>query len=758
MIQMRNELERDLQQQYAEKESGLQNDIHLLTTERDQKDAIIRKHDKKMASAKTRYDQAETATQEARSDLEAVRNEKVEIEAKLHNMQRTTHTTSSCNSAITDLQDRLRQKTDDLERKKEEVTKLERECAELKSANADLKLNYEQQVSDISQHSHIVESLRQENEAERQQERTQSRAAIELAENETRAALKQKDNMQAQLQQAQIHESSLSSTRAALVIERDNLRNKNAELEAVQEASERHVLRLQEQKDEEVQKCERDIVDWRRRHESSDAALKEAEAKIQLQKTEHQRKLEYDEEKYKGIVQALADELDKVKAQVVNGHNIQQKVCQSTSPQTGVLQSLENPQPGKTRKKVHRENNSVLGVTKLSGVHKPLATSHQDPPAGSADVDPGDNLFDEEPQDDALSLVDPALESVEDTQEMAGPMMMLFSDFASQADPEARGRMERRQSTSDEPLSSSADSDELDRMCADSQRSMISKTRNPSDHSDRELLTQQRVAETPPRAVHAPTSNLRSPHSTDRPRSQANTASRMMPPPGTNPSVEKRKPNSVANTFRTSRKAIHEKRGDTTRSEDEEFWGSPDQSSPHQSRLFEDSAALTALEGRPTKSLQSTDYTQCDKRKSIEDLDVPSKRQRNAAGSRDAGSSSDARAQSPYSSQQTTSGTRSRQHVSLLQHSASSTTNAYSRSRLGSAISRTTGRGSSSDQASRSRNQQSSTPRSSAAARTSRVTNGRQLTQQSSSSHRTRSKGKWPFLQRSTCALLIMLL
>jgi chromosome segregation ATPase len=722
-------------QLHAEQQNVQQLNAQIDTLRQNEEELKAREveHDKKMTTAKTRCEQASSSAQKAQLELDNSRKEKLDIDAKLKDLQRTTHDVSSCASELTDLQDRLRQVTDDLERKKKEVTSLESECAQLKASNAELKLHYEQQASEISQHSSRIESLQEENEAERQEERKQGRAAIELAEKQERTILKGIDDLQAKLEQAQLRESKASSTHAALVIECDTLRNQMTELEATQAAKDMHLDCVCEKKDEEVRKCREDLDNWRRRCESSEAALKEAQAKIQFQKTEHHKEVEYDEQKYKAIVQTLEKELDKVKAEAASSHNALQTSLPVTSPHAGAAHSLQNPQTGKGRKKVNRDNRTVLDVTKLSGAHKPSATSHQSPLASHTDAERNDNLFDEITQDGTIFLMDPAARQVEDTEEIAGPMMDFYDAFTIQAGQEASGESKQRQSTSDESSLSSASPEEIAQMLADSQSSMTSKTRNQSENSDKEPLSQQRVAETPPRSIRPSASNFRSPNSTGRPRSQANTASRMMPPPGMISNFENRKPDS--NNSRTSRKAMYEKRDHTSGSRDEESSDSAHQSSPLQPLYAKDSSNMTDYSGQPNTNSQSTNYTPSGKRKSIEDPDVPFKRQRNTPGSYDASSSSGSRTQLPYYTQRSTGGTRSRQYVSSVQVSASPTANTRSRGQPGQGLLL--------DQAPRSRNQQSSTPRSSAATRTSRVTYGRQSTQQSSSSHRTRSKSRW---------------
>jgi hypothetical protein len=608
----------------------------------------------------------------------------------LKTLQRTAQDESS-SLEITILKDCLQRKTGEFECKKEGFAELEQECVRLKKINADLQDLCDEKESKIIQHPAIVESLRQENE-----------------------------------------------------VEREDLRIQNSELKAAKHASEVQLRRVQEEKNELTRRCEEDLDGWQRRHERSDAALKEAEAKIQLQKTECYKKIEFDRQKYEAIVQAVTEELSKLKAQVSESHSFEKQAAQLTAQQGEPSNSLQNQQAGKNRKRVNRENHSVLDVTKLSKAHKNISirhrpTSNRKPTQeNTEDADLNANLFDEEPQGEGLPIMEPVSEQIDDTQETTGPLMPTFDGKADITSQELlQGSKQLLPISEQSSLLGFLDLNDINSLFEDHPKTPMAQ--DYTGNSNIQRISQPRTTDTQMFSDPVSIASFPSPDPKDRPRSQANTASRMMPPPGNmSNSLDKGKPSPILERQHTTRNSGHSKPGHTLRNSDKtdldfaiHSKGSPESIGHHR---------------QLSKYSQNSEYTSNQKRKNSKGRDVSFKRQRTSSRSYAATSSPGSQQESPYLAKRAVGGTRSRPQLPLLQVSASPSAITRSRGQLGSprAAPRTIGQASSSSQVSQSRSQRCSTPRDSAAARTPRISNDRQskFSHQPTSSRQTRSKSK----------------
>jgi hypothetical protein len=541
---LRHNIEKDIQQGFTEKLSDYRNSVHRLTTERDKLQALVQQHDEKIRAAKERCEEAKKDVSDTMSELELTRKEKTELEAKCKTLQRAVQHQSSSDPGISSLKERLHQTSEELRSRTEELGELQRTFAQLKGSKTNLQVLCEQQQAEISQHTSSIESARKETDFERQEEQSCSQSAIQLAQKKTIALKKEKEDLQAKLDQVQVNESKLTNVQTALILERDGLRHRNAELEAGKEDSAAQLLSLQEEHTEKLRKYEENIDSLQRHHQQLDSARKEAEAKIQLQKTEHLKKMEFDRQKYDSIIKSLQEELNKIKSEKPGGPSGRQGDSQSQdSPDTFACQ-LHNINTSKGRKKVNRGNHSVLNV---SGTPGTLVETFSHHPHSSSCVlarEHSDTLFDEVSQGSSyrmvgnhgISVVKPVAEDLGDTQEIADALMAFEDDVEEVASVSLKGSQHRIINTTDQSsLSASLSSDELTQLREELQDARRLSTPVLQGHvhiSDTQHSSQECIPETPCRSGYASGSSIRSSQSIDRPTSQANTASRLMPPPG----------------------------------------------------------------------------------------------------------------------------------------------------------------------------------------------------------------------------------
>jgi hypothetical protein len=124
-----------------------------------------------------------------------------------------------------------------------------------------------------------------------------------------------------------------------------------------------------------------------------------------------------------------------------------------------------------------------------------------------------------------LYLVDPEAESVPETQEVGSLTMSgeVFHERLAQASQQEK-KFQNRGSTD----LSSIESDDLEKIQMEMQpMSLRGNDHSPSKHGS----SQKHAQKTPMNSDNVSVAGSRSSQSQDRPRSQANTASRMMPPP-----------------------------------------------------------------------------------------------------------------------------------------------------------------------------------------------------------------------------------
>tara|TARA_R110002003_G_scaffold62_9_gene5627 strand:+ start:10378 stop:12816 length:2439 start_codon:yes stop_codon:yes gene_type:complete len=423
------------------------------------------------------------------------------------------------------------EKMEGLQTKDKKINELERTCAQLENSNADLQVLFEQQQGEISQHPCAIEALRQEIESERIEERDRATSVAQIARNEIIALQRDQKVLREQLGESQDDDLRLKESQNTLLAERDALRSQNAELRAAQEAIKDQILRIEEESEQKARDYEESVNSLREQQDRANAALKEAEAKLKREDAEHQKKLDFDRKKFESTVQTLLLEVEKSKATTVNTVHSQQQAIQLSASHEASSRSVYNSHSGSNRKKVNRHNNPVLGTVALSG-----APADQNVPstivAGdqNRDVENDQMLFGDRPNDFVGSRIsqddidrtirDPVAEQVAETQEIPGLTFDII-DFNSQIGRAAQNEAERLTVKSTDVSSLSiVNSDELDQLQEDSQPwspARLSGHNSASAHQ--------------PASDNMSNSDSLSLRSQDRPRSQANTASRMMPPP-----------------------------------------------------------------------------------------------------------------------------------------------------------------------------------------------------------------------------------
>jgi hypothetical protein len=701
---LRESLRSELQQDFADKESQLKNDIVQLTIERDEKDAVIQEKQEALKNAGDKY----AAVQEVRAELDAVRKEKTEIEAELKIALCTAHTNASSSSEAASLKDHLQQKTEDFQSMDQELTDLKRE-------HAALKVLCEQQQVEISQHPSTIETMRQEAEAERTEVEEQSRASIQRAQNQAVALQNERDDLQSKLEHAQTNEANLNNAQATVSNERDDLRSEVGQLRTAKVAVELRLSHVQQDTAEKVRQYAEDKDDLARRLARSEAELKEAAANNRLQETQYREKLDFDRKRYESIIKELGEELEKVKTA-----SYQQQASQSTTMQESPSRLLQNIHASKNRKKVNRRNHSVLDIAGASGAvlttsSRSLNTRVEGPQQRDLDPDHDRTLFDEGSERDYLtgdqlddqqcSIVDPTAEAVTET----GQMTFSAEDFDGQLI-----QMTRKES----PLSAHMPSDDMDQLRKEVQLDSTAMLRGQGQGSSKQP------------SDNASLSGSQSSRSNERPRSQANTASRMMPPPGSiSHHLDTRKSPQMSDEKAQAQQFVRSRTGGACKDDvsfrhhrtEGDDWSSPDymQQNPSASKYTytQHDARPSGRDERAPSVQRQAESADKEKRKNIEEMDLAPKRQRTSSQSSSSNPRIESRTYAPHSSRSLASGSRSKPQLNSSLPPVSSSTSSRSRNQPGcpNVATRSSTRSPSSSEMHKSRSLQLSSARTPAA-------------------------------------------
>jgi predicted nucleic acid-binding Zn-ribbon protein len=521
-------------QSFAAKERDYRNDIHRISVERNEMKACIQGHNTEMNAAKARYEETKREANELRSTLDAARKDKADVENKMSDLQQKAQSGLTGAADVADAKKRLSIQTEELQAKTKHLTDLERAYAELETRHENLKIQWEQQQTEISQHSAAIDSLRSEFDVQRREDQEKDRNTIDSAQNQIRIMKKEKVELQAKLEQIKIAESETSSKNAALVAERDSLSRCNTELRETNETNEHQILCVQKEKADAISKYQAELHTLRQRCEQYAQSLKNAEAKMQLQQTEHQKKLDFDRKEYGSLVKRLTEEIDR------------HKLDSTIKPATKSSHLVEPMQIMKPRKKVNRENQSVLNISGQSGTVVNHSVSHRtvddSGPAGkqNRDLDHADKASDERLQgsfgsdllfeDHGLLVVNPAAEQIEDPGEDTQQLESV-GKVLGRMEIDSQKRTHRQSSTTSEQsqLSAPPGTDELTQLSEENRALRTPEVPKRSRMLLIQRSSQDRIIDSPLHSDNAFMSGL---SSQDRPRSQANTGSRMRPPMG----------------------------------------------------------------------------------------------------------------------------------------------------------------------------------------------------------------------------------
>jgi hypothetical protein len=496
-------------------------------------------------AANNQLDQLSKKNKTLEFDLNAVRKEQLVTEAKLKAAQQSN---PSRVAEMTNLEEQLRQKQEELKSKARDYADLERQFTDMSNKATHVQGLHNQLQAQLAQQFPKIENTRQEADRRISEVRQDAQDTLQHSQDQASTLQQEKQSLLSRLEQARSNEAKLNNAQAAFSTEREKLHQRLIDIRTANEGKEADLIRIQadttEQNRKLTEKHRTEIDDWSRRLTQTDAALKEAEAKLRLSDDQFQAKLASDrkkaeenllqvEQKYKIALQAATKQsaLD------------QQRSSQSSVVPDNPSTALQNIHAGKARKKLSRHNNSLLNITGTStassGTHTSKTSSiifrTKVPQTQRERTELSPNLFDEQlgvddvfDDENDLSIIDHDFQFVPETQEV-GSLSMLQEVFDERLAQASHHEAERQNLRSTDL--SSIGSEDLSQMQKDVQSVSTPMLRGHDHISSKPGSSQLSARETPVRSDNNSVAGSLSSQSLERPRSQANMASRMMPPP-----------------------------------------------------------------------------------------------------------------------------------------------------------------------------------------------------------------------------------
>ncbi|KAI8931773.1 hypothetical protein NX059_011411 [Plenodomus lindquistii] len=539
ITKIREQIVDDCLRDFREKESSYKNEVHRLTLDRDEKDQSRQKMENELSASKDQLHNLRKNHQALTMKLDGVQKEKEEAEARLKSLQREASDASANGPSLASMAEHLQQKTNELDSKTRDNALLQRQISESTNKLSELQDSLDRLQAQVSEHPAAVEAVRHEAENRLVGAQKRARSAVEAAQGDVSKLRLEKQAVVSELELSRSREQDHEKNEAELTLERDDLQRQLAEHCDARKAKDAEVLQLATNAAREKQL----LVDKHRTELGSrdnsqarlETALKEAEALLRRKDDEHQAKIKYEREKAESELKKVVEQYESLLLtrgrRGSNHERTSSSLGQSETPTRPKLKLNFDP----SRRKVNRQGNSALSIP------NPFAGQHGHPMNAAQTEMPGptrkksdhfDNLFEEPPgtgissSHAELSLVDPAAEFVPDTQDMDGPAMSMdnFLDSLNQADLHEL-EFEKESSTDLSPMNSDA---------------LAHLGRDIEQHSDSRYAKHGQgsgthVKEAMNCSDNVSESGSRSSHTQERPKSQANTASRLMPPSITTP-------------------------------------------------------------------------------------------------------------------------------------------------------------------------------------------------------------------------------
>ncbi|KAG9187532.1 hypothetical protein G6011_05403 [Alternaria panax] len=525
---VRELIAKDCESVFAEKERSFKSEIHQLRIERDEKEKVLQELSNKLDATDTQLD-------ELSEKIQTLESESIEIKNLQEQQRKTTEELHSRDQDYTDLNDLYQEKMEKM--------------SELQGLHVRLQAQSVQQQT-------TVQTMHRDADAELTKLRQDSSNTLQLSTDQVSSLQEEKTKLSTQLEQVQMNEGELQHEAAELRAAKD------ADISRIQKEAEERNRKL-------VQQHRTEVDDWERCMSQKDVAFKEIEAKMRLAQDRQRTKIAKDQEAAESNMRKLEQKhRDSLRVAREQGSVYQQGGSQVQVAKKALAESHETTQAAKPRKKVSRQNHSMLEVSKEHNHRSEKPSSDLHAEVSQTQVEDDDlfaTQFEEQGEiDDNSNHTDGVEEepgTATESQDIGN--LSMTQDVFNKDLLRASQRQLKHQVSSPTNLSSIS-TDELT-MMETAQPVLTGIIRGhehgTSIHSNAPYRFPQTLDDTqrlPPAVSRSYGRDLfnhgtastdigvistadnesvvrsQSSRSSGRPRSRANTASRMMPPPGSN--------------------------------------------------------------------------------------------------------------------------------------------------------------------------------------------------------------------------------
>ncbi|XPS73231.1 hypothetical protein M3J09_005381 [Ascochyta lentis] len=472
------------------------------------------------------------------------------------------------------LKEQMHQLTTQLQAKECEHKALQENFRYSKAKLESVQCDHDQLVIEVSQHKSTAETLRQERDG-LNKERGTTQASLCSAKETNRILEEDKEKLTATLREARTSLRASLDAEATLKVRYSDLQQQLDELQDAKDASDEQLQKVRNDGTIELQRTKQgyatQIQDLRDRLQLSERDRKESHAKILRMEATRNQQLESHQQETKTKFDLLASESERIRKELETKHErdlkcqrqeanakieeLQRQLDEMQAKTTSKIlvpnsqssfahdansSALQQDQLPKTRKKVNRQTNSVVMVPSSNGR---LDTDDRRPTVGRSDLPRSRcggsehqvGFFEEEyrnrfgpqatlqEQEDSLPLMNPDCETVPETQEIEFAQGSTAQFVVIESQISVGGNTNQGEGASELSTISSEDlSEMLLDIQSDSGRHRVSSGN---------MESRKNTARTPERPEQEPTSDAPSSTSQGRPKSRANTASRMVPLP-----------------------------------------------------------------------------------------------------------------------------------------------------------------------------------------------------------------------------------
>jgi hypothetical protein len=483
-------------------------EIHALKLNCTDKDKLIQELSKEVDAQKNTRQAERQNLKKKEAELETLRKDKMESDAQLRTAQQKSTDDGARVSEITDLKAQLRSKTDELHAKERDYDILERERTKDTEKLSELQSMLQEWQAKISENDREMETIRAEAHHATTAETKRLQDALE--ESQSLALALENDNrrLQSECDQASAIEKRMNEAEAAFSVERDELQRQMRELRLAKDDCDTAAIRVRNEVADEIQRA---VDGSRSQMDDLRHQLKQAEAKNRELEATNQRQIQYHREATEAKYQLLLKEAERV-----------------TRGQQQAAQPMITPgTPSQTSHPLQ----SGVETNELPTAGRATGGLRSESPQSDQQDQNIFSLFDEELNNVYGSqwILDPDAEVVIETQELDLPRPL-----SVQSSEEHTSRLEnpvqhRRSST----VLSSADSELMTQLEQTGHLDSPTMLRGREEGHLRQPFSREHLTETSNRSQDMFSSGSHSSPSQERPRSQANTASRMVPPQGT---------------------------------------------------------------------------------------------------------------------------------------------------------------------------------------------------------------------------------